>query len=130
MEFLSTLGPWMYPLGGVAVLLLVDITRAGAAIARIDGEFPASGPPHHTVLGWGVLAGVVGLLGTVVGFGRVAVGARAATGAERAELEGMLELMWEGVMVIVTPTIAGLGLFTAALVAWLILQYAFTARMR
>lgn len=128
MDFVATLGPWMYPLAGVAALLLLDIVRAAIAIAT--AEPAAASPPHHTVLGWGVLAGVVGFLGTVVGFGRVAVGARAATGAERAELEGMLELMWEGVGVIVTPTIAGLALFTAALVAWLGLQYALMLRLR
>ena len=130
MDFLTTLGPWMYPLAGVAVLLVADIVRAVVTTAGLDGALPASGPPHNTVLVWGVLAGGVGLLGTVVGFGRVAVGARAATGAERAELEGMLALMWEGVMVIVTPAIAGLALFTIALAAWLLLQYAITLKLR
>ena len=130
MDFLTTLGPWMYPLAGVAVLLVADIVRAAVSIVAMDGALPASGAPHHSVLGWGVLAGVVGLLGTVVGFGRVAVGARAATGAERAELEGMLALMWEGVMVIVTSAIAGLALFTIALAAWLLLQYAINVKLR
>jgi len=130
MDFLSTLGPWMYPLAFVSVILLLDIVRAGVAIASIDGDMPASGAPHHSVIVWGFLASVVGLLGTVIGFGRVAIGARAATGAERAELEGMLAIMWEGVMVIVTPVTAGLWLFTVALIAWLILQYALARKLR
>lgn len=130
MDFVTTLGPWMYPLAGVAVLLVADAVRAAVVVASMERSAPAYGAPHHTVLGWGVLAAVVGLLGTVVGFGRVALGARAATGAERAQLEGMLALMWEGVRVIVTPSIAGLALFTFALVAWLLLQYAFALRLR
>ena len=130
MDFLSTLGPWMYPLALVSVVLLIDIVRAGLAIASMEREMPAAGPPHHSVIVWGFVASVVGLLGTVIGFGRVAIGARAATGAERAELEGMLAIMWEGVMVIVTPVTAGLWLFTFALIAWLCLQYALARKLR
>ena len=46
MDFLSTLGPWMYPLATVAVILLMDIIRAGLAIASIEKEMPAAGPPR------------------------------------------------------------------------------------
>ena len=123
MEFLNSTGPWMYPLLAVAVCLIVSVVRAAIIISAADGEMPRAGPPHHAVVVWGVLGGVVGLLGTVIGFGRVAVGARAVTGAERAELEAMLAVMWDGVMIIVTPVTLGLWLFTASLVAWLVLQY-------
>ncbi len=123
MDVLSALGPWLYPLVIVALCLIGTVTRAVLTIARLTDELPASGAPHHAVLAWGVLGGVVGLLGTVIGFGRVAVGARAATGAERAELEAMLAVMWDGVLVIVTPVTMGLWLFTTSLVAWLALQF-------
>ena len=32
MDFLTTLGPWMYPLAGVAVLLVADIVRATVSV--------------------------------------------------------------------------------------------------
>lgn len=122
-DLLSSLGPWLYPLAVVGLCLLVAIVRAGVVVSRLGDALPAAGAPHHSVLAWGVLGGVVGLLGTVIGFGRVAVGARAATGAERAELEAMLAVMWDGVLVIVTPVTMGLWLFTTSIVAWLVLQF-------
>jgi hypothetical protein len=122
MDLLTAAGPWMYPLLAVGACLFASIVHAAVVIATGDSAHPA-GPPHHAVLAWGVLAGVVGLLGTVIGFGKVAIGARAATGAERAELEAMLAVMWDGVLVIVTPVTIGLWLFTAALVAWIGLHY-------
>jgi hypothetical protein len=122
MEILTATGPWMYPLLIVAGCLLASIVHSAVVILNSESA-PSAAPAHHAVLGWGVLAGVVGLLGTVIGFGKVAVGARAATGAERAELEAMLAVMWDGVMVIVTPVTIGLWLFTIALVAWLGLHY-------
>ena len=120
---LGYLGPWLYPLGIVALCLSGTMIRAVLTIGRLTDELPASGAPHHAVLAWGVLGVVVGLLGTVIGFGRVAVSARAAAGAERAELEAMLAVMWDGVLVIVTPVTMGLWLFTISLVAWLALQF-------
>ncbi|MCH7991180.1 MAG: hypothetical protein IIC35_02015 [Gemmatimonadetes bacterium] len=123
MELLTATGPWMYPLLAVGVCLLGTIVRAAIVIGVSAGVVPPSGPPHHSVIVCGVLGGVVGLLGTVVGFGKVAIGARAATGAELAQLEVMLGVMWDGVMIIVTPITLGLWIFTASLVAWLVLQF-------
>jgi hypothetical protein len=80
------------------------------------------------VLGWGVLGSVVGLLGTVVGFGRVALGARAATGSGREDFEAMMAVLWDGAVVIVTPVTVGLWLFTISLIAWLGLHYLLRAR--
>jgi hypothetical protein len=122
MEILTATGPWMYPLLIVAGCLLVSIVHSFHVIWNAESGSSVA-PVHHAVLGWGVLAGVVGLLGTVIGFGKVAVGARAVTGSERAELESMLAVLWDGVMVIVTPVTIGLWLFTIALIAWLGLHY-------
>lgn len=123
VDVLGSLGPWLYPLGAVGLCLIATTGRAVLTIARLTDGLPASGAPHHAVVAWGALGLVVGLLGTVIGFGRVAVGARAATGAERAELESMLAMMWDGVLVIVTPVTVGLWLFTVSLVTWLALQF-------
>jgi len=122
MDLLTAAGPWMYPLLAVGACLFAAMVHAGIVITTSDSTRTA-GPPHHAVIVWGVLAGVVGLLGTVIGFGKVAIGARAATGSELAELEAMLAVMWDGVLVIVTPVTIGLWLFTASLVAWLGLHY-------
>lgn len=130
MTLLSATGPWMYPLIAVGLCLLGSIVRAAFVIRIWDGSVTPSGPPHASVLVWGALGVVVGLLGTVIGFGKVALGARAATGAERAELEAMLGVMWEGAMIIVTPVTLGLWLFTVALVAWLGLQLMFNRKAR
>ncbi len=130
MELINATGPWMYPLLAVGACLLASIIRSAMVIGSLDSELPAGGAPHHSVIVWGVLGLVVGLLGTVIGFGRVAVGARAATGAERAELEAMLAVMWDGVMVIVTPVTLGLWLLTVALVAWLGLQFLVSRTLR
>ncbi len=128
MDLITSTGPWMYPLLGVGACLLLAIGRAMFVIHGSEGVMPRSGPPHQGVIVWGVLGLVVGLLGTVIGFGRVAVGARAATGGERAELESMLAVMWDGVMIIVTPVTLGLWLLTVSLVAWLGLQYMFSRK--
>ncbi len=128
-QMIGLLGPWLYPLAVVGLGLLVTIIRACKVISELTDRLPASGAPHHAVLAWGVLGAVVGLLGTVVGFGRVALGARAATGAERAELEAMLAVMWDGALVIVTPVTMGLWLFTTSLAVWLALQFWINRRL-
>ena len=130
METLSTLGPWIYPLAGVGLCLLAASVRAGVVVASMEESLPASGAPHHAVLAWGVLGVVVGLLGTVIGFGRVAIAARAAAGSDLEELEAMLALMWDGVLVIVTPVTMGLWLFTSALIVWLGLDVWMKRRLR
>lgn len=121
-DILLAAGPWLYPLVAVAVCLAASAIAAGLAIARSEGSMPASGPPHHPVLAWGVLGVVLGLLGTAIGFAQVAGGARAAAGGDFSELEAMLAVLWDGVLVIMTPLMLGLGLFTLALTAWLVLD--------
>jgi hypothetical protein len=130
MNLLAASGPWLYPLLAVAACLAITVVRAAVVIRALDDAPPPAGPPHTAVVAWGVLGGVVGLLGTLVGFGRLAVGARVAAGAERPELEEMLAVMWEGVLVIVTPFMLGLWLFTASIVAWLVLQLMLGRRLR
>lgn len=120
MEAISSAGPWIYPLLAVLAGLLGSIVRA-AVVIRSSEPVPPAGPPHHAVVVWGVLGLVVGLIGTVVGFGRLALGARTAAGGDRPELEAVLGVLFEGALVIVTPVTLGLWLLTASLVAWLVL---------
>lgn len=129
MNPISATGPWIYPLLGAALCLLAAIVHATVATLRAGDGVPQPAPAHHAVLGWGVLGSVVGLLGTVIGFGRVAIGARAATGSGREDFEAMMSVLWDGAVVIVAPVTVGLWLFTTALVAWLILHYVLRARL-
>ena len=125
---MALLGPWIWPLGVLGVVLLADIVRAAAALGADPEGAGSSAAPHHTVLAWGVVAGLVGLVGTLLGLGRLSMGVRAAAGGERAELEGMLDLFWEGAFVALSPAAVGLSLLAFALVAWIVLQYAFLRR--
>ena len=131
MDLLAATGPWLYPLLAVAACLALAVVRAALAIRALGDRPPPAGPPHTAVVAWGVLGGVVGLLGTVVGFGRLALGARAAAGGgESPEPEAMLAVLWEGVLVIVTPVTLGLWLFTASIIAWLLLQFMLGRKLR
>jgi len=121
VRFVAMLGPWLYPLGVLSVVLVADVVRAAVATAGRGTR-----APHHTVLAWGVLAAAVGALGTVEGVGRLALGAREAAGGERMELDRLLDVVEGGAIVAATPATAGLGLLAFSLVAWIVLQYAFT----
>lgn len=130
MDLIAATGPWMYPLMAVGACILGSTIHAAVIIRSLDGTAPPAGAPHASIIVWGVLAFVVGLLGTVVGFGRVVIGARAATGAELADMEAMMAVIWDGVLIIVTPVTLGLWMTTCALVLWLILQFWFGRRLR
>lgn len=127
MDVFTSAGPWIYPLLAALAGLLGSIARASVVI-RSSESVPPAGPPHHTVVVWGVLGLVVGLIGTLVGLGRLALGARAAAGGERAEIEVVLEVLLDGALVIVTPVTLGLWLFTSSLVAWLVLGFVLNRR--
>jgi hypothetical protein len=129
MDLLTATGPWMIPLLVVGGLLLTTAVRAAVVIGSMEESMGPSGPPHHSVVVWGVLGLVVGLLGTVTGFGRVVIGARAATGAERADFEAMMAVVWDGILIIVTPVTLGLWLLTVSLVLWLGLQFFINRRI-
>ncbi len=130
MALLSHLGPWSYPLAALGLATIADAIRAAVVIGSLDAEPPASGAPHHTVLAWGVLGGLVGLLGTAVGLGRLVLGIRSAVGPEPEDLESMLTILGEGIATVLSPAVAGGSLLAGSLVAWLALQYAFTLRVR
>jgi hypothetical protein len=130
MNLVAAAGPWLYPLLAVAACLVLSIVRATVIIAGLDGAPHPAGPPHLPVLAWGVLAVVVGLLGTVVGFGRLALGIREETAAIRVELTTMLDMVWAGATVVLTPVALGLCLFTLSILAWLLLQFMLGRRLR
>lgn len=127
MDILASAGPWAYPLGVMALCLLGSIVRA-ATVIRSDAPVPPAGPPHHAVIVWGTLSGVVGLLGTVVGVARLTEGVQAIVGSDAPALETVLEVLRSGAIVTASPVVLGLTLFAASLVAWLVLGVALNRR--
>ena len=123
VTLLSSTGPWLYPLAAAAACLVGSVVRAFLVI-RSDRPVPPAGPPHHAVLVWGVLAVVVGLLGTVVGSARLALGARAVAGPEETDLQAMMDVVWSGAVVVISPVTLGLALLCFSLVCWLLLGFA------
>ncbi|MDX1645717.1 MAG: hypothetical protein R3304_01135 [Longimicrobiales bacterium] len=124
MDFLTSTGPWLYPLAALAVCLLASVLRA-IVVIRSSRPVPPAGPPHHPVLAWGALGLVVGLLGTVVGVARLGQAARPLLGGGGgADLERLLDVVERGAIVVVSPLGVGLALFTLSLVFWLALGFA------
>lgn len=111
----------------MALCLLGSIVRA-ATVIRSDAPVPPAGPPHHAVVVWGVLSGVVGLLGTVVGVARLFEGVQAIAGSDAPDLETVLEVLRRGAIVTASPVTLGLTLFAVSLVAWLALGFAINRR--
>lgn len=128
MEILASAGPWTYPLGAMALCLVGSVVRA-ATVIRSDTPVPAAGPPHHAVVVWGILAGVVGLLGTVLGVARLIEGAQTIAGSDAPDLAAILDVLRRGAIVTASPVALGLALFAASLVAWLGLGFALNRRV-
>lgn len=127
MDILASAGPWAYPLGAMALCLLGSVVRA-ATVIHSDAPVPPAGPPQHAVVVWGVLAGVVGLLGTVVGVARLIEGVQAIAGSDSPDLETVLDVLRRGAIVTASPVALGLTIFAASLVAWLALGFALNRR--
>ena len=116
-EFFISMGFIRYPLVIIAVFLLVEIVHASMAVARANGESVAAVSARiHPVLVWGVLAAVIGVIGTVVGI------AIAASAIERAGTAPP-HLVWGGIRVALGPTIVGMLLLGVSSIAWLSLQF-------
>ena len=113
--FIQEMGVMRYPLIVSAVFLLVQIGRAAWALkSRGGGADPMT---QHTVLVWGGLCALLGVLGTVVGM------SVAATSISRAAAISP-PIIWGGVKVALSTTVFGLFWLTVAVVAWLALGYA------
>lgn len=112
MELLEDMGMIRWPMMVAALFLLVQIGRA-AAVAGDPG--PGAARTRHTILAWGLLNALLGILGTAIG---LAMAGRAVAAAGEADPA----LVGAGVQVALTTTILGLILLVVAVAAWLILQ--------
>jgi hypothetical protein len=123
MNFFESMGFIAYPLAIVALFLMVEVVRAVQAVSTADAETGALVSARiHPILVWGVLAAVVGFIGTVVGL------AIAAQAIERAG-NAPPALVWGGIKVTLGSTIVGMLLLMFASIAWLTLQFVNGRRM-
>lgn len=122
LELWAVAGPWVYPIGVIGLCLSGAIVQA-VRRAWLGDDPAALRAPHQAVVGWGILAVVVGLLGSVVGVARVAAYVGLSAGASAEELADMLSVTLSGAVVLSAPLALGLGLLTVAVVAWLGVHY-------
>ena len=117
MTFFREMGFIAYPLTIVAAFLAIEIVRAAREV--LGGGAPSAAATSariHPVLLWGVLAAVLGVLGTVIGVFQMA---EALSRVESATPT----LIWGGIKVALGSTIVGMLLMGIAAIAWLTLQF-------
>jgi uncharacterized membrane protein len=118
MSFFESMGFIAYPLTIVGVLLVVEVARAIRAVSVSSPQTAAlTSARIHPVLVWGVLAAVVGMIGTVVGI------AVAADFLEAYDGPINPNLVWGGIKVALGSTIVGMLFLGFASIAWLALQF-------
>lgn len=108
-------GIMMWPLLaiGFAVLWLASSTILRLRRGREGADEALRG--LQAIIFWGAMAGVLGLLGTVVGFVVIAQSVTAAGGAEPS-------LVWGGVSVALVTVLFGILIFLLAAMIWFILR--------
>jgi hypothetical protein len=112
-DFFPMMGVIRYPMYIATVFMVAQIVRAALQVRR-----PAearSTMTTHTILIWGFLNALLGVIGTVVGLALAGWSVERMGAAPAALLAG-------GVKVALFSTIFGLLLLTFAVVAWLVLQ--------
>ena len=108
------LGVTGYPLLVIAILIVWSALRVGLDLRR-ERSVPPTRAGVNAILYWGVLAALVGVLGTMVGFSQVA-------GFIAGASQISPSLVWGGVKVALSTAIAGFTLLTLAGLIWLPLQ--------
>ena len=112
-HFFTNMGVMRYPMYIATVFMVGAIAQAALDLRRPGS--PRSRMRTHTILIWGFLNALLGILGTVLGM------ALAGASIERAgDVE--LSLVAGGMKISLYTTIFGLLLLTVAVVAWLVLQ--------
>lgn len=115
LETFASGGIMMWPLLLIGIGILVLAGRAGIAL-NTSGAPTLFDQRMHSLLFWGAMCGVLGLLGTVVGLiqmGRMIQMSGSVT----------IPLIWSGVSVALVNLLFGLLLFTLALLLWYALRF-------
>lgn len=117
-------------MGGVPMYLLVVVTLVVVGIALLSAlRLRGVAAPDRAlearidgVLFWGAYAALLGVLGTVVGFFQTG-------GMIQQAGEASSQLIWGGVRLALTTSIAGLVIFALALIVWYALRSAYRGRV-
>lgn len=124
MGFLREMGFYLWPLGLIAAAVVALAVRAALRVR--DATPGGRAPVEHAVnavLFWGCVAGVVGILGQFHGI------YQAAKAISRAGAISP-QMIWGGVAVSFSSTLAGLAILLVAALAWGALRGALNRRER
>ncbi|MDX1577185.1 MAG: MotA/TolQ/ExbB proton channel family protein [Gemmatimonadota bacterium] len=105
----------MWPLLLITLGILIQAWRAGAALFGRDETSPAVERRTGSILFWGFMAMLLGLVGTFVGIALIASHVSAA-GAVSAPVA------WGGIGVSLIPTLFGLIILFLAALLWYVLR--------
>lgn len=105
----------MWPMLIIAIAILVQAARAGTALRGRADVTAAAERRTGSVLFWGFMALLLGLIGTFVGIALVAAAVQSAGGISPA-------LAWGGVGVALIPTLFGLAILFVAGLLWFLLR--------
>lgn len=111
--FFSNMGFIQWPMYVATVFMAVQIARA--ALETRKPVVSRSPMTRHTILIWGVLNALLGVLGTALGLTLAGESIQHAGSLSAPVLAG-------GIKIALSSTVFGLLLLTVAIVAWLVLQ--------
>lgn len=122
MEFFRQGGFFMWPILIVAIVILALAARAWVRTRELTGPDAVVETGVDAVLFWGVWVLVVGLLGTFTGI-------YLAAGAIERAGEVSPAMIWGGVRVALTTTLAGFLVFSVAALLWLALRFMYRRKV-
>ncbi len=111
--FFSGMGVIQWPMYVATIFMLIQIGRAALQLRQPPET--RSAMTRHTILVWGFLNALLGVLGTALG---LTLAGRIVAQAEQVSPH----LLAGGITVALSSTVFGLLLLTIAVVAWLVLQ--------
>jgi biopolymer transport protein ExbB/TolQ len=122
MDFFRQGGFFMWPILFVAVAIVWLAARSWTRTRRLDAPDAVVETGVDAVLFWGVWVLVIGLLGTFTGI------YQAAGAIERAPAINPA-MIWGGVRVALTTTLAGFLVFAVAALLWLGLRFTYRRKV-
>jgi biopolymer transport protein ExbB/TolQ len=122
MDFFKEGGFFMWPILIIAIVIVALAVRSWTRTRTLEGPDAVLETTVDAVLFWGVWVLVVGLLGTFTGI-YLAAGA-----IERAPAVNPA-MIWGGVRVALTTTVAGFVVFTVAALLWMGLRFMYRRKV-
>ena len=122
MDFFREGGFFMWPILVIAIVIVALAVRSWARTRALEGPEPVLETNVDAVLFWGVWVLVAGLLGTFTGL------YQAAGVIERAPAINPA-IIWGGVRVALTTTVAGFVVFAVAALLWMGLRFMYRRKV-